>query len=336
MIHTILLLFLLSPVFSRVVYVYNWSEYIPREVIEEFEKESGIKVKLSTYDSNEILYTKLKILNSGGYDLVFPSTYFVEKMISQNMLHPLEKEKLPNISHLDSRLLGKPYDKENRFSLPYLWGNSAILYNRGSVSSEVSSFKDLWKPEFKKSVLMLDDMREAFAVSLKSLGYSANSTEPKQIQEAYQHLKALMPNIRIFNSESPRQIFLTKEVVLGLTYNGDAYKASLVDPSLVYVYPTEGATLWVDSVVIPRRAKNKLEAHEFLNFLMRPEVSKIISDSVGYASPNRSAQMLQDDSIRLNTSIYPPDSIMQNMEILSDIGQAVFLYERYWEELKVQ
>jgi spermidine/putrescine transport system substrate-binding protein len=123
---------------------------------------------------------------------------------------------------------------------------------------------------------------------------------------------------------------------LGLTFNGDAYKASGVDADLVYVYPEEGATLWVDSVVIPRRAKNKDEAHEFLNFLMRPEISKMISDSVGYASPNKAAQAMQNDSIRLNTTIYPTDSVIEKMEILSDIGEAVFLYERYWEELKVQ
>jgi spermidine/putrescine transport system substrate-binding protein len=197
MIRILLFMLFLAPTFSRIVYVYNWSEYIPRDAIEQFEKETGIKVKLSTYDSNEILYTKLKILNSGGYDLVFPSTYFVEKMISQNMLHPLEKEKLPNMAHLDSRLMGHAYDQDNRFSLPYLWGNSAILYHKGSVASEIVAFKDLWRPEFKNSVLMLDDMREAFAVSLKSLSYSANSTNPKEIKEAFLHLKDLMKNIRI-------------------------------------------------------------------------------------------------------------------------------------------
>ncbi len=320
---------------TKTLYVYNWSEYTPEDILKQFTEETGIEVRLSTYDSNEVLYTKLKILNAGGYDLVFPSTYYVQKMIHENMLHELDKEKLPNLKHLNPKLMGKEYDSKNRYSLPYLWGNTAISYREQSGLKAPTSLKDLWKPEYKGQVLLLDDMREVFAVSLRSLGYSANTTDKVKIREAYEHLKELMPNVRIFNSESPRQAFLTGEVGVGMNYNGDAFRAEETDRGMKYIYPSEGATLWVDSMVIPKNARSVAEAHLLMNFLMRPEIAQQISVRVGYSSPNRTAVEGLSDTIRMNPIVYPPDDVVEKMEILNEVGRSVFEYEYWWERLKV-
>lgn len=320
---------------DKVVYVFNWAEYMPADVLSQFQNETKIKVIYSTYDNNEAMYAKVKLLKGKTYDIVVPSTYFVHKMRKENLLLPIDRSKLPNFKYLDPNLLSKPYDPQNEYSIPYLWGSTAIGVNSQYIRPEsVKSWKDLWKPEYKGKVLLIDDIREVFGMGLKILGYSCNDTDPAHIEQAYAILKELLPNVRLFTADSPKQPFLNEEVYIGMIWNGEAFMASKENPKIKYVYPEEGAMLWVDSMVIPRGAKNIEHAHTFINFILRPDVAKRISEEIGYASPNTEAVKFMDPEVRQNKTVYPDETTIQKAEFQIDIGDAITVYEKMWEKLK--
>lgn len=315
--------------------VFNWSEYMPESVLEGFEEETGIKVKYSTYDSNEAMYAKVKTAGTKSYDIIVPSTYFVNKMSREGLLAKLDKSKLKNYANLDARLLDKSYDQHNDYSVPYLWGSTGISYNANILGEgAVKSWADLWDSKYKGKLLLTDDLREVFGMALLTLGYSSNSTNEKEITAAYEKLKLLMPNVRVFNSESPKQVYMSEEVVAGMNFNGENFMANEEMPELRYVYPKEGVLVWVDSLVIPKNAKHVDEAHAFIDYLLRPDVAKVISEEIGYATPNAKAMELLDESVRTNRIIYPNAQDLEHNEFQLDVGDSITFYEKYWEKLK--
>ena len=207
------LLIAASPAFAeeaKELNVFSWSEYIPQEVVNGFTKETGIKVVLSTYESNEAMYAKLKLLGAKGYDLVVPSGYFVEVMAQDNLLAKLDKSKIKGLDNLDPASLNQPFDKGNALTIPYMWGTVGLLVNKKAVDvSTIKSWKDLARPEFKGRVLLSDDLRDTFGVGLKACGYSINSTNPDEIKAAYEWLKALKPSVRVFDVTATKQAFIS-------------------------------------------------------------------------------------------------------------------------------
>jgi spermidine/putrescine transport system substrate-binding protein len=315
--------------------LYNWTEYMPEAVLARFRKETGIKVSYSTYDSNETLYAKLKALKGKGYDLVVPSTYFVSRMRNEGMLLKLDKSKLPNFRNLDPKLLDGPYDPGGEFSVPYMWGTTGIAVNNKLVApGAVQKWADLWDPKYKNSILLLDDVRDVFSMALKTLGYSINDKNEAHLEEAYLKLKGLLPNVKIFNSESPKVYFIEEEVALGMSWNGETHKATTENKDIGYVYPKEGAMLWMDSLVIPKGAVHVENAHKFIDFLLRPEIAKMVSEEIGYASPNLEAIKLLPKEVRENRVIYPHEEDLKDAEFQTDVGEAITTYEKYWEALK--
>lgn len=317
------------------VYVYNWTEYIPEAVLEQFTKETGIEVVYTTYDSNETMYAKLKLVQKDGYDVVFPSTYFVDKMSREGMLLELDKSLLANMRDLDPNVLNKPYDRQNIYSIPYMWGSTGLCVNSAVIDEkEVSSWKDLWNPKFKGQLLLQDDMREVFHMALKIKGYSSNTTDVGQIEEAYLLLKELMPNVLLFNSDSPRLPYLAGEVNVGMIWNGEAWMAGKENEAIRYIYPSEGANLWVDSFVIPKSARNVKNAHAFINFMMKPEIAKLCVEENGYATPVTTALQLLDEKVRNSPTIFPDKAIITAGEFQTDVGESLGIYQRYWEQLR--
>ena len=322
---------------DREVYVFNWSQYIDPAVLELFQKETGIEVKYSTFESNEAMFAKLKILKKNGYDVAFPSTYFVERMSRLGMLKPLDRTKLPNMKNLNQGLLDKPYDPDNAYSVPYLWGSSAIGVNAKVVDpAAVTSWDDLWNPDYKGKVLLMDDVRDVFAMSLRSLGYSGNETDPARLKEAYEKLLKLIPSVKVFNSDSPKQPFLNNEVVIGQIWGGEVYQANEENPDIKYIYPKEGATFWADNMVIPASTRNIDNAHAFIDFMCRPDIAKMNCEYVGYATANAKAQEMLDKKTRTHKAVYPDKADLDRGEFQTDVGDAIMVYEKYWEMLKTQ
>ncbi len=321
--------------------VYNWSEYMPDAVLEQFTAETGIEVNYSTYDSNEVMYAKLKTLQGAGgdagYDIVVPSNYYISKMRSEGLLLELDHAKLSGLENLDPKLMDRGFDPGNRYSLPYLWGTTGLGVNRMLLPGQgIGAWADLWNPAFGNSVLLLDDMREVMGLGLIAAGYSVNETDPQRIREAYHKLKALMPNVRLFDAESPKVKLLEGEVRLGMIWNGEVYMANQEEAGILeYIYPKEGVMLWIDNLAIPKGAPHADAAHRFIDFLLRPEIAKQITEEIGYASPNLKAIELLPLEVRNNPTVYPGEAQMQQVHLQEDIGEALQIYERYWQQLKV-
>ena len=317
------------------LYFYNWSEYLPDEVIEQFEAETGIDVHYDTYDSNESMYAKVKLVEGGGYDLVVPSTYYVNRMRQEGLLLPIDQARLQNFDHLDPALLDKPYDPGNEYSVPYLWGSTGMMVNTDAIDAgKVQGWDDLWRDEFAGQILLTDDVREVFGMALRTLGHSGNTTDPEQIKAAYEKLRGLVAGVRVFNSESPKEPYLMGEVNVGMQWSGEAFVAQGENPALQYVYPEEGVILWMDSLVIPRGAKNVDAAHRMIDFLLRPDIAAKISGEIGYSTPNLAALENIPDEVRNNPVAYPPKEILEAGEFQLDVGDAIRVYEEYWERLK--
>ncbi|MFW5489742.1 MAG: extracellular solute-binding protein [Desulfovibrio sp.] len=321
---------------EKVLYVYNWSEYMPQDVLDQFTEETGIKVVYNTFDSNESMFAKLKLVK-GGYDVVVPSTYFVSRMKREGMLEKIDKSKLPNFKNLDPALLNTAYDPENAYSIPYLWGTTGIgVRTDRHDPATVTAYADLWKPEYKGQVLLTDDIREVFGMAFLVLGYPFNDTNPKHIEEAYKKLTELMPNVVLFNSDAPRMPFLNEEVSVGLIWNGEVNQANTETEgeTIAYVYPKEGTIAWVDNLCIPAGAKHIDEAHAFINFLLRPDIAKVICEEIGYATPNKAARQLLPEDLKDNTTLFPNEDDMRHAQFTQDIGDSIKLYEEFWEKLK--
>lgn len=321
---------------EQVLNLYNWSEYMPQEVLEQFTQETGIKVVYTTYDSNEAMYARLKLLDeSSQYDLAVPSTYYVNKMRNEGLLAPIDHSKLAGFDNIDPTLVNLDIDPGNQYSVPYLWGTTGMAVNADAIDpTQVTSWADLWKPEFQGRIMMMNDVREVFHVGLRVLGYSANTKNPEEIEAAYNKLAELMPGVRTFNSDAPRMPYLEGETDIGMIWNGEAVMALEDMPSLTYVYPREGAVVWFDSFVIPKNAKNVEAAHKFIDFMLRPQVAALISTEIGYATPNLPARELLDEEVSSDRTVYPTAEDMINAEVQEDVGEALLVYEKFWEMLK--
>ena len=201
--------------------LYNWSEYMPQEILDGFTKETGIQVNYTTFDSNEAMYAKLKLLDdSSQYDLAIPSTYYVEKMAKEGLLQELDKSKLSNFKNLDTSFTNTKVDPENKYSIPYMWGSTGLAINGDVIDpATVNSWNDLWRPEYKGQVMLMNDMREVFGMALLTLGYSGNSSNPEEIKAAYQKLTTLMPNVKTFNSDASRMPYMEGETNLVWSIN---------------------------------------------------------------------------------------------------------------------
>ena len=317
------------------VVVYNWAEYIPEGILDDFTKETGIKVDYSTYENNEVMYSKLKIQKGKGYDVVVPSTYLASKMRDEGLLQKIDHAKLTNFKNLMPELLDKPYDPGNQYSIPYLWGTTGIGVNSAEIDlATITSWADLWDAKWKGKLMLVDDVREVFAMALKKNGFSANSTNPDELKKAYEDLQKLMPNVRVFNADAPREPFLAGDVNLGMIWSGEANMAQKEDENIKYIYPKEGAGFWVDSFTIPSGAENVENAHKFIDYMLKAEVGQKVVEDLGYSTPNKAAKDLLDEVTRNNTIIFPPADAMAKAEFQQDIGDAVKIYDSYWEKLK--
>lgn len=318
--------------------LYNWSEYMPQQIIDGFEEETGITVNYTTFDSNEAMYAKIKLLDdSSQYDLAVPSTYYVEKMAKEGLLQEIDKSKLTNFNNLDTSFVNTKVDPENKYSIPYLWGSTGLAINGDVVDpASVNSWSDLWRPEFAGQVMLTNDMREVFGMALMTLGYSGNSTNPDEIKAAYEQLTKLMPSVKTFNSDAARMPYIEGETNVGMIWNGEAVMANDEGlTSLEYKYPSEGAILWMDNFVIPKNAAHVDAALKFIDYVLRPENAQVISDEIGYATPNKAAREQMPDEIKNNPAIYPDAATLARSEFQEDVGDdALQVYQQFWDKLK--
>lgn len=321
---------------KNVVNVYNWSNYLPNKIIREFEKQTGIHVNYSEFNSNNTLYTKLKADPKIGYDIVVPSSYYVDLMRQQGMLRKLDHSQLSNMKYLNPLLLNRSFDPHNEYSIPYFWGSTGIVVNdRYHNPKNFQTWNTLWNKKYRNQLLILNDPRESFAMALLSLGYSVNDRNPKHLKQAYEKLRKLMPNIKLFNSDAEDNIYIDADTTLGIGWSGDIYLSWQENKHLHFIYPKPHFPIWIDCAVIPKYAPHYQNALKFLNFIMQPKIAAEMSKSIGYSTPNLAGMKLLPKKIRNNPILNPSQQTLKRGIVESDLGKSDAIYEQYWQLLKL-
>jgi len=324
------------------LYLYNWGDYIDDAVIEQFEDETGIHVIKDEYDTNESMYPRIAE-GAESYDLVCPSDYMIDKMRQNDLLQPLDFEAMPNAREYIGRAYyeqSRAFDPDNAYSVPYCWGTVGIMYNTKMVDEPVDSWKILWNPKYRGSILMQDSARDAMMVALRVLGYSMNTTDAGELEQARDLLIAEKPLVQAYGIDDIRDKLASGEAALGVIFSGEAINLMEANPDLRFVpAPKEGTNVWIDSWVIPKNARHKENAEKFIDFLCRPDIAAKNFEFLGYSMPNTAIQEqveedMDDDALEI---AFPDESIFEGQETYQYLGEAMDkLYTRLWLQVKVE
>ncbi|MDY0234705.1 MAG: ABC transporter substrate-binding protein [Gudongella sp.] len=312
--------------------VYNWGEYINTDVLEIFEEETGIRVIYDTYATNEDLYVKMK-QGGSSYDVVFPSDYMIERMISEDLLSEIDLNNIPMIKGVDERFLNLDYDLKNLYSVPYMWGTVGIIYNTSMIDRELTSWADLWDEEFAGEIIMLNSQRDTLAVALKKLHYSMNTRSIEELEEARDELIKQKPIVYAYLGDEVKDVMIGGEASIAVVWSGDAAAMIEEDSDLKYVIPEEGTNLWFDAMVVPKNAENKEAAEQFINFMTRPDIAAMNAEYIGYSSPIPEAIELLPEEVQNSEVAYPSNEKLENTEIFMDPKDIIGEYDRIWTEI---
>jgi putrescine transport system substrate-binding protein len=338
---------------ERVVNIYNWSDYIAPTVVEDFSKESGIRVRYDTFDSNDTLETKL-LAGKSGYDVVVPTGYFLERQIKAGVFQKLDKARLPNLANLWPEISQRlaTYDPGNEYAVNYMWGTTGIGYNarkarevlgpNGTIDSWDIVFKSENLAKFKDcGVHLLDSSDDILAAALYYLGLDPNSSNEADLQKAADLVMKIRPYVRKFHSSEYLNALASGEICLVVGFSGDIKQSQkrAVEAKngveIAYAIPKEGAQLWFDNLAIPRDAKNVAEANEFINYLQRPEVAAKNTNFISYANGNLASQKFIDKAILDDNAIYPDEATMRKLYTISAHDpKTQRLMNRLWTRIK--
>lgn len=320
------------------VRVFMYGDYIDPEVVKDFQKETGIKVVLDTFDTNEEMYPIIKN-RAGVYDVVCASDYMVERMRKEGLLQKLDFSKIPEAKNIGKRYLriaDRSYDPGNKYSIPYQFGCAGILYNTKKIpKGSITSWSDLWNKKYSGRILMQDSLRDTLMVGLKKNGYSLNTTKRSELSKAVKDLVKQKPLVYKYVNDSARDLLVGGSADIGVIWNGEMLYCQELNPDLAFVVPKEGTEMFIDALIVPKNAFHPDNAMKFINYLSRPETAKKNFEYLTYCTPNVKAQAMLDESIRDNEELFLPESMMKKSEVLRDLGpEGDDLYSEYWKEFK--
>lgn len=320
---------------AKEISFFNYGENIDEETVKEFEKEYGIKVNIETFDDMETMYQKV---SAGGvnYDVILVSDALMPRMIDKNLIQEINKESIPNLSQMDEQYLNLTIDPENKYSVPYMFGTVGLIYNKDVVKEEVDSWDILWNEEYKDRIFMFDTYRDTIGAALKKLGYSLNTENPQEVEEAKQLLLEQRGLVNpVYGVDNGTLMIPAGESDINMIWSGEGLNLQDEYPNLVYVVPKEGANFWIDSLCIPANAKNVEGAEKFINFVSDKESALRIADEIGYTTPNKEARLEQPEEVRNNPNAYMPKEIMDRCEIYEDFSSDVKkMYDDAWIRIK--
>jgi spermidine/putrescine transport system substrate-binding protein/spermidine/putrescine transport system permease protein len=315
--------------------IFCWSEYVPQEIIDAFSQETGIKVSMENYSSNEEMLAKL-LAGGGKYDLIQPSEYIIEGMIKENLLTTIDHAAIPNIKNIAPEFQNMSFDPGNKFSVPYMAGTVGIVVNTELVQDDIKSFNDVFQDKFKKNIVVLDDAREIVGWGFETLGIPINEVSDENLEKVRPVLKKWLPLVKVFDSDSPKTSLLNGDVALGVVWSGEGAILLNEDSKFKWVIPAEGSHLFIDSLAIPKTAAHVKNAHLFMNFVLRPEVSAKISEAFPYLNPNAAARELLTPQQRNNRASYPTADELAKMQTFKDIGEEASQIDELVTSLKAQ
>lgn len=316
-----------------VLHVYNWTDYMNPDLIGQFEREFNCKVVQDFYDSNEAMFAKIKA-GGTGYDIAFPSGYMISIMRQQGMLQDLDLSLIPNTKHIDPLILDLTTDREMKYSVPYMAGSTGIGY----LKSRVSDFEPSWgmfdRSAYKGRITLLNDMRESIGAALKFLGYSYNSINDAELEQARDVVIRWKKNIAKFESDQYKNGLVSAEFLMTQGFSGDVLQVMEENDDIGFAVPREGTSVAIDEMVLLATATEVKLAHEFINFMHRPEVAAANIKFVYYRCPNLAAYELLEPEIRQNAAIFLPDDVLKRCEIILDLGENNAKFAKIWDAIK--
>jgi len=308
--------------------IYNWSDYIAPEIIPAFEREFGVRVTYDTFESSEEMVAKLQA-GARGYDLVVPPTYALAALRATGLIAPLSPGYLSNRANLAPLFRGLAHDPDDRYTVPWQWGMTGIAWRTDRIGEIPESWAVFLEPRYRGKLTMLDDLRDVIGAFLRYRGHSLNSTNPVELEQARRDAVAAKANLKAYLSAPVKAQLIAGDVWLAQLWNGDAAQAAREQPAISWVLPREGGTLWIDSLVVPASAPHPRAAHEFINFILRPEIGAAISRATGYGTPNQAAMPLLAKPVP-----YPSPDELARLEIQEDLGRASGVWDEIWTRIK--
>ncbi|HLB07096.1 MAG TPA: spermidine/putrescine ABC transporter substrate-binding protein [Alphaproteobacteria bacterium] len=316
--------------------VYNWDTYIGETTLSDFTAATDINVQYDLYANNEELFAKLKAGNP-GYDVIFPSDYMIETMISLGMLVEIDHGKISNMANIDPdpNFSNPPFNPGLKYGVPYMWGTIGIGYRKSAVSAVPDSWAVIFdSDEYAGRISLLGDMRAMIGLALKYLGYSMNTTNPDEIAAARDLMIKAKKNIKAFAPDAGQDMLLAGEVDLAVEWNGDIVQIMEEDDDISYVVPNEGTMVWIDNICIPTGGPHPDNAHAFLNYILDAQVNADIANYIRYATSNAAAREFVTPEDLANPAIYPPAEVVAKSESLIDVGDATRLFDEAWTAIQ--
>ncbi len=320
---------------EKVLNLFCWSEYVPQDVIDQFTKETGIKVSMENYASNEEMLAKL-LSGGGSYDLIQPSEYVIEGLIKEDLLAPIDHAEIPNMKNLAPEFVNMSFDPGNKYTIPYMAGSVGIAVNTELVTDDIKGFNDVFQDKFKKNIVVLDDAREIVSWALETQGIPVNEVSDENLEKVRPVLARWLPLVKVFDSDSPKTPLLNGDVAIGVIWGGEGAKLIEENKKFKWIAPAEGSHLFVDSLAIPKAAKHPKNAELFMNFILRPEISVKISEAFPYLNPNLAARELLTPEQRENPASFPTKEEISRMQTFKDIGEQATKVDELVTSLKAQ
>jgi spermidine/putrescine-binding protein len=316
------------------VNIYMWTEYIPETIIWDFEDETGIRVNMISYSSNEDMLNRVRTDSPGTFDICGPSDYMVEYMIRQDMLEPIDYSKINYFGNIGEDFKNPAYDPGNKYSIPYLGGAVGIGVNRSIIKDPINSYKDLFNPKFENQICVLDDFRAVIGITALSMDYSMSETDDAILEEISNRLMELKPLIKAFDSDNPKDLLITGSVPIAVSWASEISYANADNPNIELIYPDDGTYLFMDNFVIPKGAKNYDNAHKFIDYMLRADISLRVSEEYPYVNPNVEAVKLLPEYLADDPASNLPPEVYEKGEYIKDIGDKIIVYDKMWTDLK--
>jgi spermidine/putrescine transport system substrate-binding protein len=313
---------------EKELHLYNWSDYIAEDTVPNFEKEFGVKVSYDTYESNEEMVAKLQA-GATGYDIVVPSGYIIPVLVATDLIMPINKKYITNAANISPIFRKLPSDPDDKYTVPWQWGTTGIAYRADKIKVPVDSWDVFHDRRYAKKLTMMDDGREVIGAELRHRGHSLNSINPAELAQARTDCIDAKKNLKAYISAPVKTQLISGDVWISQLWNGDTTQAKSEQPNLTYVIPKEGCTIWGDSMVIPKTAPNKRAAHEWINYILRPEVGAALSEATGYGTPNAAAAKVMKTPVP-----YPTDDELKRLEYQVDLGKDTATWDQIWTEIK--
>ena len=321
------------------VYVYSWGDYLNPEVLQLFEKETGIHVILDEFDTNESMYPRVAE-GAVHYDVLCPSDYMIQKLISNNLVQPLDFNKLPDAKKYIGEEFFKQaeaFDPGNKYSVPYCWGTVGIIYDKTKVTDPVDSWNILWNEKYKGQILMQDSARDAMMIPLKLMGKSLNETDKEVLAKAQEMLIKQKPLVQAYVVDEVKDKLINSEAAMGVVFSGEAPIILQENPNMAFAIPKEGTNFWIDGWVITKDAQNVDNAHKFIDFMCRPDIAAKNFDHLGYSTPNTGArELVEDEELKNSPIAFPSPEVYKGQETYKYLGnQMDEYYNSLWMKVKV-